>query len=58
MIGFQASAEPGSPIRLGTELEDARWFTREEIRSDGSAMVPPSHSISYRLISTWLEAER
>ncbi len=58
MIGFQAEAEKGSPIRIGDELEDARWFTRAEIRSDGLPLVPPSHSISYRLISTWLEADR
>lgn len=58
MIGFQAQAERGSPIRTGEELEDARWFTRAEIRSDGLPLVPPSHSISYRLITTWLESER
>jgi NAD+ diphosphatase len=57
MIGFQAQAEPGSAIRIGEELEDARWFTRAEIRSDGLPLVPPSHSISYRLISTWLESD-
>jgi NAD+ diphosphatase len=57
MIGFQAQAERGSPIRIGEELEDARWFTRAEIRSDGLPLVPPSHSISYRLITTWLQSE-
>lgn len=56
MIGFQAQAERGSEIQIGDELEDARWFTREEIRSDGLPLVPPSHSISYRLISTWLDS--
>jgi NAD+ diphosphatase len=56
MIGFQASAAPGSRITRGSELEDARWFTRDEIRSDGLPFVPPSHSISYRLISTWLDS--
>lgn len=56
MVGFQAQAEPGSPITCGSELEDARWFTRAEIRSDGIPLVPPSHSISFRLISTWLES--
>ncbi|HZO24223.1 MAG TPA: NAD(+) diphosphatase [Steroidobacteraceae bacterium] len=56
MIGFQAQAALNSPIRIGHELEDARWFTREEIRSEGIPHVPPSHSISYRLISTWLES--
>ncbi len=58
MIGFQARAERGSDIRIGEELEDARWFTPEEIRSEGLPYVPPSHSISYRLISTWLESAR
>ena len=57
MIGFQARAQPGSPITVGNELEDARWFTRAEVRSDGIPLVPPSHSISFRLISTWLESE-
>jgi len=58
MIGFQAEADRESPILTSNELEDARWFTRAEIRSDGIPLVPPSHSISYRLISTWLESGR
>jgi NAD+ diphosphatase len=55
MLGFHATAEPGSPIRLNGELEDARWFTPDEVRAHG--VMPTSHSISYRLISEWL-AER
>ena len=54
MIGFRAWARPGSPARATGELEDARWFTREEIRA-GAALLPPVHSISHRLISTWME---
>jgi NAD+ diphosphatase len=54
MLGFLASAAPGSPIRLSGELEEARWFTREEITS-GAALAPPSQSISWRLIETWLK---
>jgi NAD+ diphosphatase len=54
MIGFRASARPGSPIRVNGELEDARWFTREEIRGD-AALLPPVHSISRRLISAWMD---
>lgn len=57
MIGFQARAEPGSRIVVGNELEDAQWFTRAQIRSDGIPLIPPSHSISYRLIATWLEGD-
>jgi NAD+ diphosphatase len=58
MIGFHARAALGSPIQVGAELEDARWFTPAELRSAGLGLGPPSHSISYRLISTWLESER
>jgi NAD+ diphosphatase len=54
MIGFQATAEPGSVVRVNGELEAASWFTREQIES-GAALVPPAHSISYRLITAWLK---
>ena len=59
MLGFVADAEPDVP-RIGDELEDARWFTREQI---GQAMrgetgedglkLSPSISISRWLIETW-----
>jgi NAD+ diphosphatase len=54
MVGFHATAEPGSLVRVSGELESAAWFTREEIESGGT-MVPPSHAISYRLIAEWLK---
>jgi NAD+ diphosphatase len=54
MLGFRAHAPAGSPVRLSGELEDARWFTRAQLTS-GEALAPPSHSISWRLISGWLE---
>ncbi|MGH8171106.1 MAG: NAD(+) diphosphatase [Steroidobacteraceae bacterium] len=54
MIGFRARARPGSPARGIGELEDARWFTREEIRA-GAALLPPAHSISRRLIGAWMD---
>jgi NAD+ diphosphatase len=54
MLGFEAYAPPGSPVRLSGELEDARWFTREQVQS-GEALAPPTQSISWRLIETWLK---
>ena len=54
MLGFFASAAPGSIVRVSGELEDARWYTREQIRS-GEALAPPTQSISWRLIETWLQ---
>jgi len=57
MIGFRASAPVDTrPIRASGELEDARWFSREEIRA-GAVLLPPAHSISCRLIRAWLEGE-
>jgi NAD+ diphosphatase len=55
MVGFEARCPPRAPIRVGGELEDARWFTRAEIHA-GAAGLPPAHSISYRLIADWLAA--
>jgi NAD+ diphosphatase len=57
MVGFEASAAPGSAVRVSGELEEARWFTRAQLLS-GEALAPPSHSISWRLISGWLEGGR
>jgi NAD+ diphosphatase len=54
MLGFHASAAPDSPVRLTQELDDARWFTREEVRA-GHIKLPPPHAIAHRLISLWLE---
>ncbi|HVS76001.1 MAG TPA: NAD(+) diphosphatase [Steroidobacteraceae bacterium] len=54
MIGFRAWARPGSPAQGRGELEDARWFTREEIHA-GAALLPPAHSISRRLIAEWMD---
>ena len=54
MLGFHARAQRGAQIRLGGELEDARWFTRDEIAS-GTPLLPPSHAISYRLIAAWYD---
>lgn len=52
MLGFCAVART-TGIRLGDgELEDARWFSREELAS--GTMLPFSKSIAYRLVSEWL----
>jgi NAD+ diphosphatase len=55
MIGFVATAEPGSVIRLDDELEDARWFSRKDIAS-GSPGLPPPQSVSFRLIEDWYDS--
>jgi len=54
MLGFRARAAAGSVVQLSGELEDARWFTRDEVNTD-AALAPPSQSISWRLIESWLK---
>jgi NAD+ diphosphatase len=52
MLGFRAVALT-TEIRLrDRELEDARWFHRDELK--GGSMMPFSQSIAYRLIQEWL----
>jgi len=59
MLGFTAIASNGT-IRVDyEELENARWFTREQIKSEmqsGRFKLPSQVSISYRLIEGWFDA--
>jgi NAD+ diphosphatase len=57
MLGFHAEALTEEVTIDPTELRDARWFTRAEIR-DRDALgftIPPMDSIARRLIEDWLE---
>jgi NAD+ diphosphatase len=56
MLGFRASAAAGAAVRVGRELEDARWVSRAQLTS-GEVLAPPSQSISWRLIESWLKGE-
>lgn len=59
MLGFIAHAEPDVP-HTGDELDDARWFTRDEIGAalrgesgEGGLKLSPSISISRWLVEQW-----
>ena len=58
MVGFTATAlSPTIRLRDG-ELEDARWFTPQQIidsLADGSLKPPTPLSVSYQLLSHWLQ---
>ena len=56
MIGFTASADAQSVPRADEELEDVRWFTRQQIAS-GFPGLPPPQSVSYRLIEHWYDSD-
>ncbi|MCO7222459.1 NAD(+) diphosphatase [Klenkia sp. PcliD-1-E] len=55
MLGFTARAV-GTQLRVDhDEIEEARWFTREELRSGaGPAALPPPVSIARHIIDGWL----
>ncbi|TFV60890.1 NAD(+) diphosphatase [Geodermatophilus sp. DF01-2] len=57
MLGFTARAEGDPTLRLDpTEIEEARWFTREELRSGaGPRALPPPVSIARHIIDRWLK---
>jgi NAD+ diphosphatase len=63
MLGFTAQAA-SEEIRIDQdeaqrELEDARWFTREEIRDglqQGTLKLPLKLAISFHLIESWFDA--
>lgn len=63
MLGFIAIAHPDEPL-VGDELEDARWFSVEEVRAamdndsdDGEGLrLSPTISISRWLTGHWLTA--
>jgi NAD+ diphosphatase len=56
MLGFVARWTSGEPAIGDGELEDVRWFTREEIAS-ASVKLPPRQAIARRLIEDWLGRE-
>jgi NAD+ diphosphatase len=59
MLGFIADGEPDPP-QANEELEDARWFSRDEVgaalrgeTADAGLLLSPSISISRWLIECW-----
>jgi len=60
MIGLTAEIEPGEVVP-DDDLEDARWFTRDEVRAlyDGEIVqwAPKRFSISRLLIDRFLDGE-
>lgn len=53
MLGFTAEATSSDIVLNDGELEDARWFTRDELRS-GFPKLPFRISIASRLVDHWI----
>ncbi len=57
MLGFTAVSDPAEPDVNTDELEKARWFTREEIRTcpmNDVFRLPRADSIARRLLEDWM----
>jgi NAD+ diphosphatase len=59
MLGFVARAEGDDTLRLDPdEIEEARWFTRDELRSGaGPRALPPPVSIARHILDRWVAGE-
>ncbi|HEY6397815.1 MAG TPA: NAD(+) diphosphatase, partial [Solirubrobacteraceae bacterium] len=58
MLGFRAASDGGEPVARDGELEDVRWFHRDEVGSalageGGGLRLPPSVSIARFLVQQW-----
>jgi NAD+ diphosphatase len=58
MLGFTARFAGGEVAPRDGELDDARWFAREEVEAavagTGPFRMPPPVAIARRLIDAWL----
>ncbi|UOY01304.1 NAD(+) diphosphatase [Blastococcus sp. PRF04-17] len=59
MLGFVARADGDRELRLDPdEIEEARWFTRDELRSgEGPRALPPPVSIARHILDRWVAGE-
>ena len=59
MLGYTARATTFD-VRIGAELEDARWFTRAELRdvqAHMTARMPHFDTIARRLMAAWIAGD-
>jgi NAD+ diphosphatase len=63
MIGCHAEALSQDVVIDRTELDDARWFDREEVAAmllrthPGGLTTPPTVAIAYHIVRAWVEEE-
>jgi NAD+ diphosphatase len=62
MIGALAEVEAGDIVVDTSELESARWFTREEMGlmlegKHGACWCPPPFAIAHQLIKSWVAGD-
>ncbi len=61
MLGFNARSDGGDPVPRDGELEEVRWFARDEVlemlSERSKAGLPPAVSIARFLIDRWLAGQ-
>jgi NAD+ diphosphatase len=58
MLGFVARAVDTELHIDHDEIEEARWFSRDELRSGaGPSALPPAVSIARHIIDRWVDGE-
>jgi len=59
MLGFTARVDGDPTLRIDEdEIEEAHWFTRDQLRSGtGPRALPPPVSIARNLIDRWVDGE-
>ncbi len=60
MAAFSARADERAIVQDEGELEDARWFSREEVRrglQEGTMSLPPPFAAGFCLIQEWFDAQ-
>jgi NAD+ diphosphatase len=58
MLGYRAICDADAqPVARDGELEDARWFTKDELRDGKGTLLPTPVSIAWHLITDWLDED-
>jgi NAD+ diphosphatase len=59
MLGFTARVDGDPTLRIDDdEIEEAHWFTREQLRSgSGPKALPPPVSIARNILDRWVDGE-
>jgi NAD+ diphosphatase len=64
MIACHALTDDSEIVIDANELDDARWFTRDEVAhamtgaDDGAFLAPPPYAVAHHLLKWWLESGR
>jgi NAD+ diphosphatase len=56
MVGFKCEASTSDPIQTSEEICEAKWFSKEDLRS-GIIAMPPKGAISFMMIDSWLRSK-